>query len=108
MSEENKTVELKEEELKKVTGGAYDPNTGKGLVVGDCLCNNVYPQMYYKITNINSIYYNVKSFVKNGSTPVAVAVLMQITFNAIVRGDYIPCEDPGDLVDINEASYPAV
>ena len=109
MSEEKKTAKLKDEELKQVAGGAYDPNTGKGLAVGDLLRNNIdLFQMYYRITNVNTSYYDVKSLIKKGFYAEGTAVFMQISFNALVRRDFIPSSDPGDLVDVTSASYPEI
>lgn len=54
MSEENKTVELKEEDLEKVSGGSVDNNNSfNGLAVGDIYQSKEDSSKYAKIILIN-------------------------------------------------------
>ena len=104
MLEENKTVDLKEEDLEKVTGGTYDPNTGKGLAVGDFLSNTKDNRFFYKITNVNTSYYNVETYITK-KIKEANYIFMQISFNAIVRGEFIPCSTPDNIHTVTLDDY---
>ena len=98
MSEENKTIELKDEELVKVSGGAqedypstYDPSTGKGLPVGYYLQSTTDLTYFYKITEIDPTenWYHVVTYCW-GAASDGTKVLMLIRYDAIVSGRYIP------------------
>ena len=98
MSEENKTVELKDDELEKVSGGAqedypstYDPSTGKGLPVGYFLQSVEDGSYFYKITEIDPTenWYRVVTYCW-GAADDGAKVLMLIRYDAIASGRYIP------------------
>ena len=52
MSEENKIVELKDDELEKVTGGLQDPNNGSSIVTGFLYQRIGFPNKYAYVTGM--------------------------------------------------------
>ena len=99
MVEEMKIVELKDDELEKVSGGTqedypstYDPSTGKGLPVGYFLQSAENGSYFYKITEIDPTenWYHVVTYCRGGTASDGTKVLMLIRYDAIASGRYIP------------------
>ena len=65
MSEENKIVELKDDELEKVTGGLQAPNNESGIVTGFLYQRIGFPNKYAYVTAIKAdIVYFYRGIIK--------------------------------------------
>lgn len=100
--------ELKEHDLKFVTGGScpdtYDPNTGKGLPVGYFLQLASDTNYYYKITEIDPTdnWYHVVTFHAQSEPVNGTKVLMLLRYDAIVGGRFVPYGDtvPANVIQV--------
>ena len=77
MSEENKTVELKDEELQKITGGGSGkvPSAGITFTKSDSVKSGYYYSKYMNLTNVVYVYqgasgqeFNCEKFIVDETT----------------------------------------